>query len=383
MAPRNSRTAHPAVSQQVEQMLRARSIDFDFEANVQISEIRFAEGNQVRHEHHRAPKEQVAKYAVAMKHGATFPAIVLNDQLERIDGNTRLEARIKNGDDTIPAYICHGLTPLEARSLSVELNQSNGMAMTEDEIRGFVEGAVLEGQHADLRTLSRMTGVRDTKLARWVAETQFKARAEREGIEERHINVLPASTRAALQATRLAAVFRAVTCSPPTLASRSSTSRSSSHRPTPRPPSPTRSASSTAERELRADEIRAVASGFSPKDDRRSKGSAQHIGGLVRFEVEQLLDVAPEKQYDTYQRMKLLRDRLDEVVARAEREWDLTPPSEPANDEIGEQIDRDRGDRLGGARLRSVRCHPELTTAGAPCTRPRQPRSRASSRHAT
>jgi hypothetical protein len=182
MAVRNSRTAHPSVSQQIEQMLKARTIDFDFEPNVQIAEIREAEGNQVRLTEHRAPKDQVAKYEIAMKNGASFPAIVLNDRLERIDGNTRLEAAIKNGDETIPAYICHGLTPLEARSLSVELNQSNGLAMTEEEIRRFVDGAVLEGQHADLRTLSRMTGVRDTKIARWVAETQFKARAVREGV---------------------------------------------------------------------------------------------------------------------------------------------------------------------------------------------------------
>ena len=48
MAPRSSRTAHPAVSQQIEQMLTARSIQYDFEANVQIAEIRHAEGNQVR-----------------------------------------------------------------------------------------------------------------------------------------------------------------------------------------------------------------------------------------------------------------------------------------------------------------------------------------------
>lgn len=340
MAPRNSRTAHPAVSQQIEQMLRARNIEFDFEPNVQISEIRYAEGNQVRLTEHQAPKEQVDKYAVAMKSGATFPAIVLNDRLERIDGNTRLEARIKNGDDTIPAYICHGLTPLEARSLSVELNQSNGLAMTEVEIRLFVEGAVLEGQHADLRTLSRMTGVKESTLARWVAEAQFKVRAKREDIE-RYIDVLPASTQVALQAARLAAVFRALTSlaadarikvvDVKKLVSQTNAAASESEA----------LAIVEAERELRADEIRAVASGFSPKDNRGSKGSAQHIGGLVRFEVEQLLDVAPEKQYDTYQRMRVLRDRLDEVVARAEREWDLTPPAEPADDEVGEEIDRD------------------------------------------
>ncbi|MHB1774143.1 MAG: ParB N-terminal domain-containing protein [Acidimicrobiales bacterium] len=328
MAPRNSRTAHPAVSQQIEQMLKARSIEFDFEPNVQISEIRDAEGNQVRLTEHRAPKDQVAKYAVAMKNGATFPAIVLNDRLERIDGNTRLEACIKNGDETVPAYICHGLTPLEARSLSVELNQSNGLAMTEEEIRRFIDGAVLEGQHADLRTLSRMTGVRDTKIARWVAETQYKARAEREGIDERHVNALPASTRAALHATRLAAVFRSLT----QLAAEARMPAAQVKKIVAQANGASSESEALAvvevEREARADEIRAVASGFSPRDNRRSKGSAQHIGGLARFEVDDLLDVAPEKQFDMFQRMRLLRDRLDQVVARAEREWDLTPPAE-------------------------------------------------------
>jgi hypothetical protein len=333
---RNSRTAHPAVSQQIEQMLKARSIDFDFEPNVQISEIRTAEGNQVRLTEHRAPKDQVAKYAVAMRSGATFPAIVVNDKLERIDGNTRLEAHIKNGAEVVPAYICHGLTPLEARSLSVELNQSNGLAMTEEEIRLFVDGAVAEGQDADLRTLSRMTGVRDTKIARWIAETQFTARAEREGVEERHINALPPSTRAALQATRLAAVFRALT----QLAAEARMPAAAVKKIVGQANGASSEADALAvvkaEREARADEIRAVASGFSPRDNRRSKGSAQHLGGLARFEVEDLLDVAPEKQFDTFQRMALLRDRLDKAVEVAEREWDLTPPAEPVEGSDGE-----------------------------------------------
>lgn len=332
MPPRNTRMAHPAVSQQIEQMLSARSIEFDFEANVQVSEIRDAEGNQVRLTEHRAPKDQVAKYATAMKHGATFPAIVLNDRLERIDGNTRLEARIKNGDETIPAYICHGLTPLEARSLSVELNQSNGLAMTEEEIRRFVDGAVLEGQHADVRTLSRMTGISDTKITRWIAETQFTARAAREGIEERSVNVLPPSTRAALNTARLAAVFRAVTG----LAAEARMPAAEVKKVVAQANGASSEADAlaivAAERESRTDEIRAVGSGFSPRDNRRSKGSAQHIGGLVRFEVDDLLDVAPEKQFETFQRLRIVRDRLDQVVRRAEHEWDLTPPPSESSD---------------------------------------------------
>ena len=84
------------------------------------------------------------------------------------------------------------------------------------------------------------------------------------------------------------------------------------------------------ERNARADEIRAIASGFSP--DRKSKGSAQHIGGLLRFDVDALLDVAPEKQYETFTRIKELRDRLDLVVNQAQRNWDLTPPAASQDD---------------------------------------------------
>jgi hypothetical protein len=332
MAPKNTRTAHPALSQQVEQMLDARNIDYDFQANVRIAEIRDAEGNQVRLTEHRAPKEQVDKYSTVMKHGATFPAIVLNDRLEKIDGNTRLEAKIKNGEDTIPAYICHGITPLEARSLSVELNQSNGLPMTDDEIRSFVEGAVREGEHPEIKTLSRMTGVRETKIARWIAATQFKSRASREGIEELLITALPDSTRAALQVTRLAPVFKELTSLGAEARMPANEVKKIVAQVNAAPSEAEALAIVASERQARASDLRAVASGFKPRD-RKSKGSAQHIGGLARFSVEDLLDVAPEKQHDTFERMKTLRDRLDAVVSRAEREWDLTAPDpDPSED---------------------------------------------------
>lgn len=337
--------AHPAISQQIEQMLTARNIDWDFEPNVRISEIRDAEGNQVRLTEHRAPKDQVQKYATAMKHGATFPAIVLNDRREKIDGNTRLEARIKNGDDTIPAYICHGMTPLESRSLSVELNQSNGLAMTKEELRRFVAGAVQEGQDLELKTLARMTGVRETTISRWIAETQFKSRAAKAGIEDRVINVLPESTRVALQATRLAPVFDelatlAAEARMPAVQVKQIVSQANSA------PSEAEALQIVAtERHARADEIRAAAAGFKPRE-RKSNGSAQHIGGLARFEVDDLLDVAPEKQYETFAKLSTLRDRLNAVVSRAEKEWNLTPPS-PEPVPQAEPHDSDLGDEAG------------------------------------
>jgi hypothetical protein len=314
------------VSQQVEQMLTARNIDYEFEPNVRIAEIRDAEGNQVRLTEHRAPKEQVAKYATAMKHGAAFPAIVLNSARELIDGNTRRTAAQKNGNDTIAAYIVHGTTPLENRSLSVELNQSNGLSMTDAEIRQFIAGAVEEGQQPEIKTLSRMTGVRESKIARWIADTEFRARAARDGIDDAHVEVFSDSTRAALNAVRLAPVFKDLT----KLAAEARIPVADVKKIVASVNTATSEADAIAvvesERRNRASELRAVASGFKPH--RRSTGSAQHLGGLQRFDVDDLLDVASEKQYETFHRMKTLRDRLNLAVARAEREWDLTAPDD-------------------------------------------------------
>jgi hypothetical protein len=327
VAPRNTRSTHPARSPQVEQMLKARGIDLEFEPNLAIDDIRETEEAQVRLLEHRAPRDQVTKYATAMKHGATFPAIVVNENFEKIDGNTRLEARRKNGGDTIAAYIVYGVSALEARSLSVELNQSNGQAMTDAEIRNFIAGAINEGQHPEIRALARMTGVRELKINRWIAETQFLNRATQAGIPDRHLSALPPSTRAALNAIRLSAVFNALT----TLAAEAKLPAAQVKKLVTQinaaPSEQEALGVVEAERSAHAEEIRSVAAGFSPRDHRRSKGSAQHIGGLMRFEIDDLLDVAPDKQYETFTRIKELRDRLDVVVTRAAQEWDLTRPA--------------------------------------------------------
>lgn len=325
MPSKNSRTAHPATSQQIETKLEERKIDWEFQPNVRIKDIREAEGMQVRQIAHRAPRDQVTRYATAMKHGAQFPAVVLNDRLEKIDGNTRLEATVKNGGATIPAYICHGITALEARSLSVELNQANGLAMTEDEIRKFIIDAVQEGEQPEIKSLARMTGVKETKISRWIAETRFRSRAEDAGIDSRMIEVLPESTRAALDVTRLKPTFEELTV----LAAEARMPAADVKKVVAK----VNAADSEnealdivlAERKARSEELRAVASGFKPRA-RRSAGSAQHIGALVKFEVDDLLDVEPEKQYETFNRLKVVRDRLDAVVRRAQEEWDLTSP---------------------------------------------------------
>ena len=53
---RNTRNTHPARSPQVEQMLKTRGIDFEFEPNFAIDEIREAEEAQVASR--RAPRPE-------------------------------------------------------------------------------------------------------------------------------------------------------------------------------------------------------------------------------------------------------------------------------------------------------------------------------------
>lgn len=329
MAPRNNRTAHPAMSQQIEAKLTERKIDYDFEPNVRIADIRDVEGNQVRRIEHRAPRERVERYATAMRHGAQFPAILLNDRMERIDGNTRLEAAKKCGLEIIPAYICHGVTTLEARSLSVELNQSNGLAMEEDEIRTFIVDAIQGGQQPEIKSLARMTGVKDSKIARWIADTKFQNRVRTSGIDERLVEVLPESSRVALEATHLAPVFENLTVLAAEARMPAAEVKKLVGAVNNAPSQSDALAIVSAERDARADQLRAVASGFKPRQ-RLSMGSAQHFGALLKFDVDALLDVEPERQYETFNRMQVILDRLDAAVRRAKQEWDLTPPVEPA-----------------------------------------------------
>lgn len=205
------RSMHPSASTQIESKLSARHLSFTFEPNLHIDQIRDVEGNQVRLSKHRAPKEMVERYAEQMKGGAIFPAIVVNDRYEIVDGNTRWMAVRRNRKETIPAYVCANLSALEARSLSVELNQSHGLSMTGEELHAFVTGAVEEGKVLDAKAYSRMTGVKASTLARWVAAKHFEMRAARENIPVQRLDGLSDSVRAALHVAKLSAVFVAVT----------------------------------------------------------------------------------------------------------------------------------------------------------------------------
>lgn len=325
---------HPSASAQVETKLAARHVMFTFEPNLAIDQIRDVEGNQVRFGEHRAPKGMVDRYAEQMKGGAVFPAIVVNDRHELVDGNTRWVAARRIKRQTIPAYVCSDLSALQARSLSVELNQSHGLSMTEEEIRAFVTSAVDDGHVLDAKAYSRMTGVKASTLARWVAAKHFDMRATRAGIASQRLEGLSDSVRAALHVAKLKSVFLEVT----TLAIEARVPASELKAIITEANAATSETAArdvvTCAREMRSDDIKAIAAGLKTAR-RRSAGSALHIGGLLRFEVADLLDVAPEKQGEMFERMSLVQERLQAALAQASLAWNLhaVARSEDARDQ--------------------------------------------------
>jgi hypothetical protein len=313
---------HPSVSAQVERKLAARHIDFVFEPNLDVNKVRDVEGNQVRFTAKRAPKATVARYGEQMLAGAVFPAIVVNERYEIIDGNTRWMAVQRNKIPTIAAYVCADLPALQARSLSVELNQSHGLSMTEDEVRAFVTGAIEDGQVLDTKVYSRITGIKASTLARWVAAKNFEIRASRIGLLPEYLAPLADNVKAAVNIAKLNEVFRqltalAVDARVPAAQIKAIVSEANA-------------TSSEVDalgvvanaRALRSDTIKAIAAGFKSAR-RNSAGSALHIGGLLRFEVADLLDVSPEKREEMFGRMACLRERLDRALMLAKVEWEL------------------------------------------------------------
>jgi ParB-like chromosome segregation protein Spo0J len=319
---KGSRTRHPASSVQIEERLAARYIDYRFEPNYSIDAIVDVEGQQVRLIEHRAPIEMVNRYAQQMKAGAVFPAIVVNERGELIDGNTRRRAALKARRSTIPAYICRDLTRLEARALSVELNQANGLALDVRELHAFVRSAVLEGETLDTKTCARITGVPRSRLERWKAQAQFEQRAKGIGMRDADVGLLPESVQAALNSIRLVPVLKeavalAAAARMPASAVRSMVTRANA--------AASEAAALTIiaeERATRAADIRTIASGFVARR-RVGHRSKMHIAALLKLSVDDLLEVPPDSREATIARLRDLREHAERAISAASARWHL------------------------------------------------------------
>lgn len=313
-----------ASSARTESILDERRIAHSFEPNLALDAIQTPEGHQVRLIEHQAPRDLVNMYAVQMRQGAVFPALVVTGSFEVIDGNTRLAAAMKCRAKSIPAYVCGAMSALEIRSLSIELNQIHGQRMTNDEIRNFVVSCVRNGVAVEPSTCARITGAKASAIARWVTIERCRARAAAHGLSTDGMSdaVIVAVATARLDRVFVELVAAAV--------GHNSASRMRAIA------SEANSAASEAEavavitRETRMGALNADPGVLG----RRSFGSALHVGGLLRFAVDDLLDVAPDKQLETYTGLCMVRDLLDEAVSAAEIAWGLDGSQERQPEEL-------------------------------------------------
>lgn len=271
---------------------------------------------------HRAPAPMVKRFAEQMKAGGVFPAIVVNERGELIDGNTRRLAAVKAGRTTIAAYICHDLTPLQARSLSVELNQCHGLSMTDEDIYAFVRGAIQEGQTLDTKAYARMTGVRPAQLERWKAHATFEMRARRCGIRDTDVSALAATVQAALNSIRPTPVLIAAT----SLAVAARMSAGDVRELVGKVNAALSESNAlgivASEQHDREHDIRAIAAGFSSARP-SSHRSAMHVAALLKIGVDDLLSVPPDRRADRVAHIRNLRQHLDVAIAEAEARWEL------------------------------------------------------------
>jgi len=315
---RRRRDTHPASSARTETILTKRFIAYSFEPNLAVDAIQTPEGHQVRLIEHRAPRDLVNTYAVQMRQGAVFPAIVVTESFDVIDGNTRLAAAMQCRANSIPAYVCAAVSALEIRSLSIELNQIHGQRMTNEEIRNFVVGCVRSGVAVEPATCARITGAKASAIARWVTIENCRARAAAHGLS---IDGISDAGIVAVATARLDRVFIELVDAATTGHASASRLRAIA----------SEANSAASEAEAVAVVTRENATGTLGTDadasTRRSHGSALHVGGLLRFAVDDLLDVAPNRQRETYTRLCMVRDLLDAAVSAAETAWRLDGPA--------------------------------------------------------
>ena len=153
------------------------------EPNFPIDQIQDVASQQVRDQVHRANRTVVEEYYQQHEAGSVFPPITLRDgNLSLIDGNTRRAMWLRAKRATIPAYIVTLPSADLARALGAQLNNISGVRLTPDESARQALAMLEEGTF-DEQQIARIVGRSRTQVGRWRQEREFKARAEKAGID--------------------------------------------------------------------------------------------------------------------------------------------------------------------------------------------------------
>lgn len=152
----------------IEQILTAHGVKFDYKGIVPISEIERHIESQSRLRD--ADRSLVKEYEEKMKRGAIFPPVILWEDGYQgygiVDGNTRIEAKKKRGETQVDAYIIDVVDANEAVYVSAIFNASHGQRLSKEEIRHAVVAAGLMDNPPTNEQLAQDYGVKPSTVTK-------------------------------------------------------------------------------------------------------------------------------------------------------------------------------------------------------------------------
>lgn len=144
---------------------------------------------QIRDLKQYSPSAQVTAYAAAMRRGDKFAPIVVTKDGHLIDGNTRVDAALRNKRPDIPALILNvnyetagDKERSRLRILGAGFNTRNGRGIDRSAIAGAVKEAAGDGSWEATR-VAALLGVTDATVQGIFAEQKGRDRAAKLGIE--------------------------------------------------------------------------------------------------------------------------------------------------------------------------------------------------------
>jgi hypothetical protein len=187
----------------LERELETMGIRYRRVIELPLDKVRITPEAQVRSTDHQGPPARVARYAVQMKAGATFPPIVVAEDptdvatFDLVDGNTRSKAaRDKEVQrDTFAAYVLQGVTYEQCREVGVYMNQRNGKDLDKTEALNWINDA-LEAK-MPLSRIARISGFSFQTVKKLDGVREFNNRTKKLELPPA-VKTLPSQTQALL-----------------------------------------------------------------------------------------------------------------------------------------------------------------------------------------
>jgi hypothetical protein len=165
------------------------NLNFEFIHDFSLTQdLRVLDEAQVRDLSNISPTTRLQQYYEQMRHGTTFPPIVVAAELFNetdvlIDGNTRARAAQRLKRATFPAYRVSPIPDADfARMLGAALNQMGGQRLESREANQIALVYMERGWGDE--TIAREIGYHPESVRRWRRETEFVERVERLELEQ-------------------------------------------------------------------------------------------------------------------------------------------------------------------------------------------------------